>query len=323
MKKFGVILSLLAAIAMLASSGVSVMAASNIETATYFALAQAEQPSQGIVGIVNADSDISNGVIVLETRNLGKVEVLLVDTTTYKVPGQDEATKEDIEVGERLAILATVGDDGGYTAARVMMVPSVATRQHLSGIVVSVENQVMTVINAAGETMTIELPDGVKGGVVGEFISTSVRKSSSGEKPVATDTQTAAEVQTRLQTHLNAIAGQQVATQAEVQTRSQTMTKLGEQIEGLVLRNKGELEQVMAKAPESAKAGIQAAIGNCEQSMGQARQMIQTAQQKAGGTQQSTQSGQSSTTPGQSGQATNTPGSTTTPGGQGGFQKGR
>jgi hypothetical protein len=312
MKKLGIIASVLVGVMMLAGSGGSVMAASNVETAPYVTVAQAEQPYQGIVGTVSADSDIANGVIVLETKNLGKVEVILGDTTAYKIPGQDEATKDDIELGDRLAILATVGDDGGYTATRVMTVPSFATRQHVSGIVVSVENKVMTVMNAAGETMTIELPEGVKGGVVGEFISTSVRKASSGEKPVATGTQTAAEVQTRLQTQLNAVAGQQVATQAEVQTREQTMTKLGEKLEGLVLQNKGVLEKVMAKAPESAKAGIQAAIGNCEQRMEQARQMIQNAQQKAGGTQQSTQSGQSAITPD----------STTTPGGQGGSQQG-
>ncbi|MFC1962869.1 hypothetical protein ACFLWB_02600 [Chloroflexota bacterium] len=306
MKKLGIIVSVLVGIAMLGGSGGSVMAASNIENVPYVAVAQAAQPYQGIVGTVSADSDIANGVIVLETKNLGKVEVILGDSTAYKVPGQDEATKDDIKVGDRLAILAAVGENGSYTATRVMTVPSVATRQHVSGVVVSVENRVMTVMNAAGETMTVELPEGVKGGVVGDFISTSVRKSSGGEKPVATGTQTAAEVQTRLHTQLNAVAGdEQVATQAEVQTRQQTMTKLGEKIKGLVLQNKGELEKVMAKAPESAKAGIQTAIGNCEQRMEQARQAIQNAQQKAGNT-QAPQSG-----------------STTTPGGQGGSQQGR
>ncbi|MBN1643645.1 MAG: hypothetical protein JW856_02335 [Dehalococcoidales bacterium] len=308
MKKLGIITSVLVGVAMLAVSGGSVMAASNVETAPYLAVAQVEQLYQGIVGTVGADSDIAGGILKVTTKSLGEVEVVLNEATIYSAPGQAEVAKEDIAVGGRVAILATLGEDGKYVALRVMAVPKTPTRQHVSGVVVSVENKVMTVMNAAGETITIELPDGVKGGVVGDFISTSVRKAASGEKPVATGTQTAAEVQTRLQTQLNAVAGQQVATQAEVQTREQTMTKLGEKLEGLVLQNKGVLEKVMAKAPESAKAGIQAAIGNCEQRMEQARQAIQNAQQKAGGTQQSTQSGQ----------ATNTPGSTTTPGGQGG-----
>ena len=38
----------------------------------------------------------------------------------------------------------------------------------------------------------------------------------------------------------------------------------------------------MSKAPEAAKASIQAAIGNCEQRMEQTRQAIQNAQNAAG-----------------------------------------
>ena len=291
MKKLGIITSVLIGVAMLGSSGGSVMAASSVDTTSVQEVAaQAEQPYQGIVGTVTEDSDIANGIVILETRNLGNVEVLLDDGTVYKVPGQDEVIKDDIDIGDRLAILATVGEDGSYTATRVMIVPNVAARQHINGVVVAVQNRIMTIMNAAGETMTVELPEGAKGGVVGDFISASVRKSSGNENPVASGTQTVTEVQTRLQTQLNAVAGQQVATQAELQTREQTMIRLGEQLEGLALRNKGVLEQVMAKAPESAKAGIQAAIGNCEQRTEQARQAIQNAQRTAGGTQQSTQS---------------------------------
>ena len=313
MRKLGIIVSVLAGVAMLGSSGGSVMAASSVDTTpVQVAVAQAEQPYQGIVGTVTTDSDIAGGIVILETKNLGEVEVLLADGTIYKVPGQDEATKNNIEIGDRLAILAAVGEDGSYAATRVMIVPSMATRQHINGVVVAVQNRIMTVMNAAGETMTVELPEGVKGSVVGDFISTAVRKSSGGANPVASGTQTAAEVHTRLQTQLNAVAGQQVATQAEVQTREQTMTRLGGKLEGLALRNKGVLDQVMTKAPESAKAGIQAAIGKCEQRVEQARQAIQNAQQKAGNIQAP-----------QSGQSTTTPGSTTIPGGQGGSQQGQ
>jgi len=301
MKKFGIITSILIGVAMLGSSGGSVMAASSVDTTpVQEVVAQAEQPYQGIVGTVTEDSDIANGIVILDTKNLDEVEVILDDGTVYKVPGQDEATKDDIEVGDRLAVLAAVGEDGSYTATRAMVVPNVATRQHINGVVVSVQNRIMTVMNAAGETTTVELPEGVQGGVVGDFVSAAVRKSSGGANPVASGTQTAAEVQTRVQTRLNAVSGQQVATQAEVQTREQTMTRLGEKLEGLALRNKGVLEQVMAKAPESAKAGLQAAISNCEQRMEHARQAIQNAQQKAGKT-RAPQSGQSTNDSGQKG----------------------
>ncbi|MDD5591264.1 MAG: hypothetical protein PHY18_04985 [Dehalococcoidales bacterium] len=317
MKKTGVILGVMVAAATLFGSGGAVLAAGEAATAHNVAVAQATQPYQGIVGVVSADSDIANGIIVLETDDLGEVTVLLADDTVYRVPGQEAAVKDDIEVGDRLAVLAAVAGDGSYTATRVMIVPAAATRQHLSGVVVSVEDGVMTIINAAGETMTIELPEGVKGGVVGDFISVAVRQSGGKGNFVASGTQTAAEVQARLQTRLNALAGEQVATQAEVQTREQKMARLGEKLEGLMLRNRGVLEQVMAKAPEAAQAAIQAAIGRCEQKMEQIRQTIQNAQHQGSGAQQSHQQS------GQSGQPDDTKGPNTTPGGQGGAQKGQ
>jgi len=299
MNKLGIIGAILASAVIMGGSGGAVMAAD--ETPTPVAVAQAEQQYQGVVGVVSADSDIAGGIIQLETKNLGDVKVILDDTTTYDVPGQDSASRDDIVSGARLAIQATANEDGSYNAVRVMVVPDKATRQHLNGVVVSVQNRIMTVMNAAGETMTVELPEGVKGGVVGDFIATCAQKSAGKETPVASGTQTAAEVQTRLQTQLNAVAGQQADTQAEVQTREQIMAQLSAKLEGLGLKNKGELEQVMAKVPEAAKAGIQVAIGNCEQRMEQARQAIQNANAVAGNqqsTQTATATGSQSATPG-------------------------
>ena len=109
MKKLGIITSVLIGVAMLGNSSGSVIAASSVDTTpVQEVVAQAEQPYQGIVGAVTEDSDIANGIVILETKNLGEVEVLLEGGTIYKIPGQDEATKDDIEVGDRLAILATV-----------------------------------------------------------------------------------------------------------------------------------------------------------------------------------------------------------------------
>jgi hypothetical protein len=216
MKKFGIITSLLIVVAILGSSGGIAMAAEGEDTAPVEeAGAQEERQYQGIVGTVTEDSDIANGTILLETKNRGEVEVLLDDDTVYKVPGQDEASRDDIETGDRLAVLAAVGEDDSYTALRVMIVPGITAR-------------------------------------------------------------------------------------AGLQTGERAMARLGKKLES-TLRNKGVLEQVMARAPESAKAGIQAAIGNCEQRIERVRQSIRDAQQGAGNTQAQQQSGQSANTSGRKG----------------------
>lgn len=211
------------------------------------------------------------------------MEVILTEDTIYMVPGQEEALKDDIEVESRLAILATLGEDDSYTAVRVMVVPEMATRQHVNGVIVSIEDKVMTIINAAGEPMTVDLPDGVKGGVVGDFVSIAVRKSSGEGNPEASGLQTAAEVQARIQAHLNEVAGSRAGTQAEIQQRGRDIEQLSEQLEALTVRHREVLEGVLAEAPEAARESVQNAIGNAEQGIERARQAINQAQGAAGG----------------------------------------
>lgn len=281
MKKSGIIIGLVTGIAMLFSFGSTVVAADETDTVTAQQVTvQEEKYYQGIIGTIGIDSNITGGILVVEMKSLGNVEVVLSDNTTYQAPGQDEVTKDDLKIGQRIAVLAEVGDDTAYTAVRVMLIPGTPTRRHVSGVVVSVENGLMTIVNAAGDSMTIELPAGVKGGVVGDFISAAVRQS--GGKHVASGACTAEEMQTRLRTHLNALADFEAGNVTGNQTRDQLMNRLGDEIEGLCLRNKSELNKVMAKAPESAKAAMKAAIGDCEERLEQARLQIREAQNRAG-----------------------------------------
>ena len=234
---------------------------------------------QGIVGTVGAESDITAGVLVIETGNSGSVEVLLGENTTFQAPGQDEVSKDDIEIGKKVAVLASVNTDGTYAALRVMLVPGTPTRRHLSGVVVSVKDGVMTMINAAGENLTVELPEGVRGGVVGNFISMAVRNQNG--KHIASGVCTAEEIQARLRAHLDAVAGLSGNLTGN-QTREQMMTRLGDEIEGLCLRNKSALNKVMAKAPESAKTAVKEAIGECDELLEQNRQRIRDAKNRVG-----------------------------------------
>ncbi len=283
MNKLRIIGGILISAVLALSSGSAVLADSVEATPPLEAFAQGAQEYQGLFGTVGDGSDIDGGIIMLETKSLGGVAVLLTEETIYKVPGQEEASKGDIEIGSRLAILATPNEDDGYTAVRVMVVPEVATRQHVNGVIVSIEDKVMTIINAAGETITVELPEGVKGGVIGDFVSSAVRKSTGGGNPEASGLQTAAEVQARIQAHLNEVAGRRAQTQAEIQQREQVMTRLSEQFEGLALRHREVLEGVLANAPEQARESIQSAIGNAEQGIERARQALNQAQGAAGG----------------------------------------
>jgi len=285
MRKLGIILSLMLGLVMLVIGGGSALADGDEENVDVTPAPEAEI-YQGMCGTVSG-IDIDNGILILETSNLGEVRVKLGDSTIYRFPGQEDATVADIKEGGRLAVLVTVNEEGEYkyTAVRVMIVPSAAIRKHVSGIVVSVKDRIMTIINASGEEITIKLPEGVKGGEVGEFVVVSVRKSSGKDELIATGVQTAAEVQTRLQNRLNSLASEQTANQVEVQTRQRTMLELQEKLERLVLRHREVLQRVLGKAPEAAKDGISKAITNCDRQMERVRQMMQERAQNQPGVQ--------------------------------------
>ncbi len=284
MKKRTLIISILAGITLFLSGGSLALAEEEAGTGTTSQEMVAEEPEyQGFVGIVGEESDLAAGYIIVETKNRGDVEILLSENTTYKIPGEDEAVKEDVTAGKRVAVLAIVSDNDTYTAFRVMLIPSEPTRRHLGGVIVSVEDGVMTIQNADGETMTVELPEGVKGGVVGEFISAAVRQNKNKSGFVAQGLQTAAEVQSRLQTHLNEVAGFRAATQDEIQKREQAMNKLEERLEGLCEHHAAVLERVMARVPAQAKTALQAAISKSEQCLEQAQNTVRNARARAAG----------------------------------------
>ena len=230
------------------------------------------------------EDEINPDTINLESKSLGDVEVLLDGDTIYKVPGHEEASVDDIVEGSRLAVLATPeGEEGVYTAVRIMVVPDGATHRHMNGVVVATQEKTMTMMNNNGETWQVNLPEGVHGGEVGEFVSVAVRNSAGEGTYEASGLQIAAAVQTRLQAQINELAGQGSRTQAEVQNRERAMERLGDLCEGLAERHMQVLNDVLEEAPEGARAAIQAAIQSVQQAMEQAQNTTQGLNAGTGG----------------------------------------
>lgn len=284
MKKRALLFSVLAGMMVLLGSGGIAVASEEAEPETIQEeINTEEQDYQGIVGIVGEESNLTDGFIVVETKNLGDVEIFLTENTTYKIPGEDEASKDDVTAGKRVAVLAVVSDNDTYTAYRVMLIPSKPTRRHLGGVIVSVEDGIMTIQNAKGETMTVELPEGVKGGVVGEFISAAVRQNTGKANPVAEGIRTTAEIQARLQAHLDKVASMPATTQAEIQKREKAMNKLEKKLEGLCENTTAVLEQVRARVSAQVKTALQAAVEKSEEGMKKAQSAIDNARERIGG----------------------------------------
>lgn len=261
MKKIGIIGGgIIFSAALMVSSAGAVLASGSEAAPAVTATAQVEQTHQGIFGTV---TEIDGSIITLDSKSLGEgVDVTLDGDTIYKVPGEGEVLQEDFfnkfDIDEeeiRLAILAT-NEGGEYTAEQVMLVPHEVRYGHINGVVVSTQEQTMTVMNNSGETHQINLPEGVQGGEVGELVSVAVQNATGDGPYVGCGLQTASAVQANLMNKLSEMAGEGNMTK----TQEQSKVQLGEQLEELAERHLQVLNDVLEKAPEEAKAVIQEQI---------------------------------------------------------------
>ncbi|MDD5093285.1 MAG: hypothetical protein PHV74_02755 [Dehalococcoidia bacterium] len=228
---------------------------------------------QGLVGTIesiswNSDTPPVIAAITLDTTARGELEVAVNSDTIYKIPGQTEATQaEVITEGKRVAILATE-EEGIYTATRVMLISEKANRcqvQHINGVVMSVENGVMTITTDDGETITIDMPNGLKGAVVGNMICAAVRQCE--KEKICTGIQTMDQVRERLQTHLADVVSNRVENKIE---KNKNIENLNRWLERLQERNQEMLNTALENTNnEQVRAVIQNAIQNANQNMNQ------------------------------------------------------
>ena len=94
-------------------------------------------PVLSIVGTVADKGEINNdeGFIELKMGKGGLVEVLVTSETKYNIPGKEEATFEDIKIGDRVRVVATNAaakeDDTMIIASSVTVLPQFVYRPQL------------------------------------------------------------------------------------------------------------------------------------------------------------------------------------------------
>lgn len=138
---------------------------------------QETSESRGLFGKVediSVDSD-GNGTLVLA----GGETVTLAVATTYHVPTfvtlwqtwgelSDEA-KVFVHGAGRVAVLLTEPATD-LIAMKVMVISEYPVRSHQVGVVVSIDGDTVTIVNKAGEEVTITLPEGVEV-ATGEYVT--------------------------------------------------------------------------------------------------------------------------------------------------------
>ena len=114
---------------------------------------QLSEERGGVFGTVSAILDDS---LVLD----GEKIVATDSNTRVLVPGAEEASLEDISIGDRLAVVAEAHEDGGIVAIDIMVTPpQPVNNDHVVGVVTNTENGVITVTDNDGNSVDVEVPE--------------------------------------------------------------------------------------------------------------------------------------------------------------------
>jgi hypothetical protein len=91
---------------------------------------------------------VEGSVLVLRTLRGGEVSALTDESTEFRVPGVENATVADVQVGDRVAGAGTVGEDGTPRALLVIVLPAQLAR--LSGQVAGAEGTTLLLDTGGG-----------------------------------------------------------------------------------------------------------------------------------------------------------------------------
>lgn len=128
------------------------------------AAAVSPAPGQGVMGNITS---IQDNVVTLQTAK-GEVKVTVNDATVYRMPPKGVVTLADVQKavqdaaasGAKVrAIVLTVKNEDVLTAKTVAILPPMPAVTHFVGKVMAIQGNTVTATNAAGETMTVTLPD--------------------------------------------------------------------------------------------------------------------------------------------------------------------
>ena len=228
----------------------------------------------GFFGMVKAKGDTS---LTLDTKQ-GEVMFLLDANTMYWDPPKKDATLADVNVGDRVAVLAERQQDGTLLAKRVLIIPpkpAKPVRIQVSATVTKVEGNTITLSND-GETYTIQLPAGLAAKVQeGDVITIALLRTAGVEKYLASGMMKAEELKDRLQGFADKVrnSGPQTDEQRVKQSRDlekvkdmlrENMEEHQEQISRVVEKAAPQAREALQKAAEKAREGWQQAVSALE-----------------------------------------------------------
>ena len=99
-------------------------------------------------------SNFTGGGRMVVSTARGRVNVEVAPDTEIRVPHRADATLEDLDIGDQVAVALK---QGGSAASQVHLVPSTTRNRHLAGVVISVSKDVIVLQPTDGDSLQVTL----------------------------------------------------------------------------------------------------------------------------------------------------------------------
>lgn len=249
-------------------------------TAPVFAQEDGELERQGLSGVVTL---IGEDSITVETADGESVTIATTDDTQVRLPSKNvqNVLEVELEEGSRVAVLAELETDGSLIALWILVKPERPQFEHLLGAIISLEGNLITIVDDRGNEHTVELPEQARRGLeVGDIATLIVDQSDDNDEepdnPVAHAAVTAAQIQERAREHAGELWRRAQSGEIPVAMAEERIQFLTEIMDSIKAHLHGVLTAVLDKVPSQAQAAIEQARERVGMGFDSAKEAIQS-----------------------------------------------
>jgi hypothetical protein len=184
----------------------------------------------------------------------------------------------------RTVILLEQLEDESWTVVQAMIRPDRPFIEHLSGAVVSREGNVITIVDATGREHTVELPEQVASAIeIGETLTAIADRRPDGAVTPASGrgVVTGDEVRERLQGHVERIRGRAERGEVDAARAEQRIANALARLETNQARVADVMQKALDRAPEQARARLEAARTSVQQRFEDTKAQVREARYSA------------------------------------------
>jgi Cu/Ag efflux protein CusF len=233
------------------------------------------QGKHGLFGVVTAVTPLTGipptGTVAITIKRTGNTETLKIDANTkVHVPGNPEALVADIDVGDQVAVLVERRPDGFVYIVKINVLPSQAQANQIALTIVGVsaDGKTVSAVTSTGEPIVVQLDSPLSGVLRGQLLQGQV-VIFIGEQPEPNRFNAHAAMRlekiiARLDKHVK-----DKKVEAERERDAQAKGRKQHDVERLKARLEANLQEhldrfaeVIARAPEQQRPGLERALEN-------------------------------------------------------------